>query len=86
MKQLLDRSEINELDCWDKTKIIKDEKEYETLKKFVLEKNKEILKMKGHILDNEKNINFKSNLIKLNEEKYINKYKELLTSFFGKLR
>ena len=39
-----------------------------------------------YILDNEKNINFKSNLIKLNEEKYINKYKELLTSFFGKLR
>lgn len=56
MKQLLDRSEINELDCWDKTKIIKDEKEYETLKKIVLEKNKEILKMKGHILDNEKTL------------------------------
>ena len=48
MKQLLDRSEINELDCWDKTKIIKDEKEYETLKKFVLEKNKEILNERSY--------------------------------------
>ena len=51
MDTLKERKDIASSDCWDKTKIIKDEEEYQELLSFVKKKNKEILKLKGHILD-----------------------------------
>ncbi len=52
MENLKERSEIDSKDCWDLTKIIKDEEEYQALIKLVRERNQEIVGIKGHILDN----------------------------------
>lgn len=52
MEKLKERNQVNPNDCWDLTKVIRDEQEYEDLKKIVLLKMQEILQMKGHILDN----------------------------------
>ena len=53
MKKLKTRCELNPKDCWDLTKVVKDEDEFSILKKKVLECNQKIVAMKGHILDDE---------------------------------
>ncbi len=51
MKNLKERQEIAKEDCWDLSYIIKNEAEYLTLIKEVKAKNKEIMAMKGSILN-----------------------------------
>lgn len=65
MKQLLEREEIEKNDCWDKTKIIASEKKFSELKEMVREKNKEILGLKGHILESASSL---SHYLKVSEE------------------
>lgn len=56
MERILERCEINTNDCWDLTKIIKNQDEYKKLIDLAKEKNKEIVSMKGHILDSEETL------------------------------
>lgn len=56
MEGLRKRSEIPKEDCWDITKIIKDDEEYQSLISLVKEENKKVVALKGHILDSEKTL------------------------------
>jgi len=51
MEKLRDRGETSKEDCWDLTKIVKNQEEYDSLITTVKDKNQEIVQMKGHILD-----------------------------------
>lgn len=51
METLKNRCELSSNDCWDLTKIIKDEAEYQALINLVKKKNKDIVALKGRILD-----------------------------------
>jgi len=64
MKKLKTRQEQKTADCWDLDQIVKED-EYLDLIKLVKEKNKEIVAMKGHILDN---VDTLEKYLKLNEE------------------
>ena len=51
MEDLRKRCELDKNDCWDISKIIKDEKEYQDLVTAVKKENQKIVSMRGHILD-----------------------------------
>ncbi len=51
MEKLRKRSEVSKEDCWDLTLVVKDQTEYEEKKNLILEYNRKIVAMKGHILD-----------------------------------
>ncbi len=52
MEKLKERKELDPKDCWDLTKVIQDEKEYQKLIQEAKECNLKIVHMKGHILNN----------------------------------
>ncbi len=56
MKELKERCDMNQADCWDLSYVIQDDKEYAQLIHTVKNENKNILSLKGHILDHVKNL------------------------------
>lgn len=56
MEKLKKRKELDRCDCWDLEKIIRNDAEYENLKKIAKEKCEELEKMKGKILLDEKTL------------------------------
>ena len=48
MEDLRKRCELDKNDCWDISKIIKDEKEYQDLVTAVKKENQKIVSMRGH--------------------------------------
>ena len=64
MEKLKERSKINKNDCWDISKIIKNNNEFEMLLSSVKEKSASKVAMKGHILDSSESL---EKFIKLDE-------------------
>ncbi len=64
MEKLKERSQINKNDCWDISKIIKNDNEFEKLLSSVNDKSAAKVAMKGHILDSSESL---ERFIKLDE-------------------
>ena len=64
MEKLKERSKINKNDCWDISKIIKNDNEFEKLLSSVNDKSAAKVAMKGHILDSSESL---ERFIKLDE-------------------
>ena len=64
MEKLKERSKINKNDCWDISKIIKNDNEFESLLSSVNDKSAAKVAMKGHILDSSESL---ERFIKLDE-------------------
>lgn len=56
MEKIKKRNEISKNDCWDLTKCVKNNDEFQKIITKIKELNQKILEMKGHILDNSDNL------------------------------
>lgn len=79
MEDLRKRCELDKNDCWDISKIIKDEKEYQDLVTAVKKENQKIVSMRGHILDSKDSL---KEYLKANEKEERSYAKLLLYTRF----
>ena len=79
MEDLRKRCELDKNDCWDISKIIKDEKEYQDLVTAVKKENQKIVSMRGHILDSKDSL---TEYLKTNEKEERSYAKLLLYTRF----